>query len=128
MIPLASGGGGDDNSSSDEDPDQKKPWHPKPCRKINVTRGDNQQEQAENRERMVAKWMIKGQAKREKPITTSKSFLGKVREDLTSFLENLIIDAEANGWDEMDLLEVIRGFLKDDAREWYIDNRHRLQY
>src|SRR6266498_1550148 len=28
----------------------------------------------------------------------------------------------------MDLLEVIRGFLKDDTREWYIDNKHRLQY
>ena len=70
--------------------------------------------------------MIKGQAKRGKPITTPKSFSGKVEEDLTSFLENLVIDVEANGWDETDLLEVIRGFFKDDAREWYIDNRHRL--
>ncbi len=72
--------------------------------------------------------MIKVQAKREKPITIPKSFLGKVGEDPISFLENLIIDAEANGWDETDLLEVIREFLKDDAREWYIDNQHRLQH
>jgi len=43
-------------------------------------------------------------------------------------LENLIIDAETNGWDETDFLKVIRGFLKDDAREWYIDNRYRLQH
>ena len=66
--------------------------------------------------------MIKGQAKREKLIITSKSFSGKVGEDPTSFLENLIVNAEANGWDETDLLEVIRGFLKDDVREWFIDN------
>ncbi len=84
--------------------------------------GDNVQEQAENRERMVAKWMIKGQTKRGKPITISKSFLEKVRENPTSFLENLIIDAEANSWDETNLLEVIGGFFKDDAREWYINN------
>jgi len=61
--------------------------------------------------------MIKDQAKREKHITTLKSFLGKVREDPTSFLENLVIDAEANGWNETDLLEVIGEFFKDDARE-----------
>ncbi len=59
--------------------------------------GNNIQEQAENRERIVAEWMIKGQAKRGKPITIPKSFLEKVEEDPTSFLENLIIDAEANG-------------------------------
>ncbi len=72
--------------------------------------------------------MIKGQAKRGKPITTSKSFSGKVGEDPTFFLENLIIDAEANSWDKTDLLEVIGGFLKDDVREWFIDNRHRIQH
>jgi len=32
-------------------------------------------------------------------------------------LENLIIDAEANGWNETDLLEVIGGFFKDDAKK-----------
>ena len=72
--------------------------------------------------------MIKGQAKRGKPITILKSFSGKVGEDPSSFLENLIIDVEANGWDDTDLLEVIEGFLKDDAREWYINNRYRLQH
>jgi len=46
---------------------------------------------------MVAEWIMKGQAKREKLITTPKSFSEKVGEDLTSFLENLIIDTEANG-------------------------------
>jgi len=51
-----------------------------------VNRGDNQQEQAENRERMVAEWMIKGQTKRGKPITTPKSFSEKVEEDPISFL------------------------------------------
>ena len=66
--------------------------------------------------------MIKGQAKREKSITISKPFSGKVGEDPISFLENLIVDAEANGWDETDLLEVIGGFLKDDTRKWFIDN------
>ena len=57
-----------------------------------------------------------------------KSFSGKVGEDPTSFLENLVINAEANGWDETDFLEVIGKFFKDDIREWYIDNWHRLQY
>ncbi len=66
--------------------------------------------------------MIRGQSKRGKPITTLKSFARKVGKDLTSFLENLVVDAKANSWDEMDLLEVIGGFLKDDVREWYIDN------
>ena len=70
--------------------------------------------------------MIKGQAKRGKPITTPKSFSEKVGEDPTSFLENLVIDAEANDWDKTDLLEVISEFLKDDAREWFIDNCHRI--
>ena len=41
--------------------------------------------------------MIKGQEKRGKPITTPKLFSGKVGKDPTFFLENLIIDAEANG-------------------------------
>ena len=59
--------------------------------------------------------MIKGQSKREKPIITLKSFSEKVGEDPTSFLENLIIDAEANSWDKTNLLEVIGGFLKDNA-------------
>jgi len=45
----------------------------------------------------VAEWMIKGQSKREKPITMPKSFSGKVGEDPTFFLENLVIDSEANG-------------------------------
>ena len=61
--------------------------------------------------------MIRGQAKREKPIITPKLFLGKVEKDLISFLENLMIDAETNRWDKTDLLEVIGGFLKDDARK-----------
>ena len=60
------------------------------------------------------------------PIITSKSFAGKVGKDPISFLKNLIVDVEANNWDEMDLLKVIRGFLKDDAREWFIDNWHRF--
>ena len=66
--------------------------------------------------------MIKEQAKRGKSTITPKPFSGKVREDPISFLENLIVDAEANGWDETDFLEVIGRFLKDDAREWFIDN------
>jgi len=37
-------------------------------------------------------------------------------------LENLIVDVEMNGWDETNLLEVIERFLKDDIREWFIDN------
>src|SRR6266540_5292439 len=43
-IPPASGGGGDDSSSSDEEPDQRKPWHPKPRRKIPVSQGETVQE------------------------------------------------------------------------------------
>jgi len=65
----------------------------------------------------VAEWMIRGQSKRDKPITISKSFARKVREDFTSFLKNLVIDAEANSWDKTDLLKVIEGFLKKDTRE-----------
>jgi len=44
-------------------------------------------------------------------------FTSKIGEDLTFFLENLVVDAETNGWNEMDLLEVIEGFLKDNVRE-----------
>src|SRR6266540_3653912 len=106
-ISPTSGRGGDDGSSSDGNSDPRKPWHPKPRRKIPVSQGNTLQEQNENRKRLVAEWMIKEQAKRGKPITTSKSFLEKVGEDPTSFLENLIINAEANGWDETDLLEII---------------------
>jgi len=97
-IPPASGGrGDDDSSSSDEELNQRKSWHPKSRQKITILEGDNMQEQAKNRERMVTEWMIKGQSKRGKPITIPKSFSGKVGENLTSFLENLIIDVEANG-------------------------------
>ena len=103
-------------------------WYSKAHRKINIPIGANLQEQAKNKERQVAKWMIKGQSKREKPITMPKIFLGKVEEDPTSFLKNLMIDTEANGWDDTDLLEVIEGFLKDDARKWFIDNKHRIQH
>jgi len=41
--------------------------------------------------------LIKENARRGKLIIISKSFNEKVREDLTFFLENLIIDTEANG-------------------------------
>ncbi len=58
--------------------------------------------------------MIKGQSKRGKPITTPKSFSEKVREDPILFLENLIIDVEANSWNKTDLLKVIGRFFKDD--------------
>ncbi len=95
--PASKGGGGGDSSSSEEKLDQRKLWHPKPRRKIPVSQGETIQEQNENRERLVAEWMIKGQTRRGKLITTPKSFSGKVEEDPTSFLENLIIDAEANG-------------------------------
>ena len=71
--------------------------YPKPHRKLNISANNNAQEQAENRERVVVEWMIRGQSKKEKPITILKSFSGKVGEDPTSFLENLVIDAEANG-------------------------------
>jgi len=69
------------------------------------------------REWQVAEWIIRGQSKCDKLITTPKSFLSKVEEDPTSFLKNLVVDAEANDWDETDLLEVIEGFLKDDVRK-----------
>ncbi len=65
----------------------------------------------------MVKWIIKGQVKRGKPIITLKPFSGKVGEDPTSFLENLVVDVEVNGWDNTDLLKVIGEFLKDDARE-----------
>jgi len=61
--------------------------------------------------------MIQGQSKRDKPITTLRSFIRKIREDSTSFLKNLVIDVEANSWDETDLLKVIKGFLKDNAKK-----------
>ena len=70
----------------------------------------------------MAEWMIRSQSKRDKLITILRLFSEKVKKDPTSFLENLVVDAEANSWDETDLLEVIEGFLKDNAREWYINN------
>ncbi len=72
--------------------------------------------------------MIQGQSKRDKPITTLRSFIRKIREDSTSFLKNLVIDVEANSWDETDLLKVIKGFLKDNAKKQYIDNQHQFQH
>ncbi len=98
-IPPSSGGGedGDDsNNSSEKKLDYRKHWHFKVRRKINILISVNTHEQAENRERAIAEWMIKGQSKREKPITMPKSFSGKVRKDPTFFLENLIIDVEVN--------------------------------
>jgi len=32
-------------------------------------------------------------------------------------LENLVVNAKVNSWDETDLMEIIGGFLKNDARE-----------
>ncbi len=61
--------------------------------------------------------MVREQSKCEKPITTLKSFAGKIEEDLISFLKNLVVDAKANSWDKTDLLEVIGEFLKDGTRE-----------
>ncbi len=72
--------------------------------------------------------MVRGQSKCDKLITSSKLFAGKVEEDPILFLKNLVVDTEANRWDETDLLEVIRGFLKDDVKKWFIDNRHQFQY
>ena len=72
--------------------------------------------------------MIRGQSKWGKLIIIPKSFAGKVSENPISFLENLIVDVEMNGWDETNLLEVIERFLKDDIREWFIDNWHRFQH
>jgi len=46
-----------------------------------------------------------------------------VGENPTFFLKNLIVDVEANSWDEQDLLKVIEGFLKDNIRKWYIENK-----
>ncbi len=40
--------------------------------------------------------LIKENARREKPIIISKSFSGKVRKNLTSFLKNLIVNAKTN--------------------------------
>ncbi len=57
-----------------------------------------------------------------------KLFLGKVGEDFTFFLKNLVVDVEANGQNETDLFEVIGGFLKDNVREQFINNRHRFQH
>src|SRR6266542_407184 len=54
ILPASGGGGGGDSSSSEEEPDQRKPWHPKPRRKIPVSQGDTMQEQNDNRERLVA--------------------------------------------------------------------------
>ncbi len=61
--------------------------------------------------------IIKGNNKRGKPITILKTFSVRVEEYFTSFLKNLIVNTEANNWNESNLLEVIKGFFKDDARE-----------
>ncbi len=60
---------------------------------------------------------MKGNSKREKSIIILRFFSEWVREDLTSFLENLIVDAKANEWNKQNLFEVIKGFLKDDILE-----------
>jgi len=40
---------------------------------------------------------LNGSSKRGKSIITSKLFLERVKEDSTSFLKNLVVDAEVNG-------------------------------
>jgi len=51
--------------------------------KIEVLEGT--EDSAVERERQVAKWIIRGQSKRSKLITTSKFFFEKVGEDPPSF-------------------------------------------
>ncbi len=67
--------------------------------------------------------IIKSNNKREKPIIILKSFSEQVGKNPMSFLENLIVNAEANDQDEQNFLEVIGGFLKDDTKKWYIKNK-----
>ena len=51
---------------------------------------------AQKRERQVAEQIIRGQSKRDKSITISKSFTRKVEEDPTFFLKNLVVNVKAN--------------------------------
>ena len=69
---------------------------------------------------------VKKSSKKSKSITIPKSFFEKIKEDFTSFLKNLIVNAEINSWDEMNFLKIIGGFFKDDIRKWYIKNKHKF--
>ncbi len=51
----------------------------------------------DERKTYVAQMLIKENFRREKSIIIPKSFNGKVGEDPTFFLKNLIVNAEANG-------------------------------
>ncbi len=65
----------------------------------------------------ITEFMFSNQSRRSRPLVQPKEFNGQVGEDLTTFLENLIVDGQVNDWNESDLLEVIGGFLKGDARK-----------
>ena len=85
---------------------------------------ENIEDPIAERERQIAEQMIRGQLKQGKSITIFKSFADKIGKDPISFLENLIVDMKANSQDETNLLKVIEEFLKNDTREWFIDNRY----
>ncbi len=64
---------------------------------------------------------MKRLAKRNKPIIILNFFIERVEEDSISFLKNLIIDIKTNKWYKINFLKVIKGFLKNDVKEWYIE-------
>ncbi len=111
--------GDEDNSSSSSEKKERQSWKDVWCLKFyqKIEIPENVENLAAEKEKQVAEWMVWGQSKWSKPITIPKSFAEKVREDPISFLKNLVVDAKANGWDKTDFLEVIGGFLKDDAKE-----------
>ncbi len=48
------------------------------------------------RDTYITQMFIKNNSRREKSITTPKSFSSKVEENPTSFLENFMVDVKAN--------------------------------
>ena len=69
------------------------------------------------RDTYITQMFIKNNSRREKSITTPKSFSSKVEENPTSFLENFMVDVKANDQNKKYFLKVIGEFLKDDAYE-----------
>ncbi len=59
-------------------------------------------------------------------IVQPQEFHGKPGEDSKAWFDNFIIDAAVNSWKNDQILDMIAGFFKGVAREWYIAVRNEL--
>jgi hypothetical protein len=61
-------------------------------------------------------------------FVTPTCFYGKDDEDPLDWLKNFNNAAIANDWDFKARLKIVRGFLKNQALNWYEDERENIRY